>query len=286
MQGLNLVDGEKVILSETGGYVDNHRSGWKLGRYYLTSQRLIFAQRNLPLLDLPYSSIIGVTIEKKAFVLSTRKVICILYRNLKQGISRVWLAVNHLDVWRRKIYEMTSPAIKEEAVDEIAGCLDRDSEKLVWHLWQKRHARIDELAEIIGAPTHMDVLLKIKEIINPAAEKIMGNPILTFKEREIDPESGEGVLFSWWFIGKKEEPKKDLLLDVFDEGEDLIVIVELPAVQEKDISFKVEKNKFAVSTNGEGPEYYKEVSLPVAVNCEGFTRTYNNGILQVKFKKG
>jgi len=193
MQGLNLVDGEKNILSETGGYVDNPRSGWKLGHFYLTDQRLVFSQRSLPILDLPCSSVISVVLEKKHFVLGQKKVICILYRNVNSGISRAWMVVNHLEAWKRKIYEMVSPVIKEEAVDEIARRLDTDSEKLVWHLWQKRHARIDELAEIIGAPTHMDVLLKIKEIINPVAEKIMGNPILTFKEREIDPESGEGV---------------------------------------------------------------------------------------------
>jgi hypothetical protein len=43
----------------------------------------------------------------------------------------------------------------------------------------------------------MDILLKIREIINPTAEKIIGYPILSFESLKVDRETGEKVTFSW-----------------------------------------------------------------------------------------
>ncbi|MBK8050332.1 MAG: hypothetical protein IPK16_26440 [Anaerolineales bacterium] len=87
---------------------------------------------------------------------------------------------------------------------------------------------IDELADLIGAPTHMDVLFRIRKAINPAAEKWMGRPILVFEESRIDPCTGQSVPFSWWLSGApatKPEPKR-IEPEVFDEGDRFTIVME------------------------------------------------------------
>lgn len=173
--------------------------------------------------------------------------------------------------------------VNEEKVREIAQGLDPDSGKLLWYLWQKRHARIDELARTIRARTHMDVLIKIREIINPRAEKVMGNPILSFEKSRMDYEIGEKILFSWWLIGGKRPEEKGALLDLFDEGDHLNIVMELLGAKEEDIALKVERNKLLISVPSMG--YQEEIRLPVSVTPENLSKRYNNGILQVKLKK-
>lgn len=175
------------------------------------------------------------------------------------------------------------PIVDEERVRKIAQDLDPDSGKLLWYLWRKRHARIDELAQAIKAPTHMDVLIKIKEIINPQAEKVMGSPVLSFERARIDYETGEKVLFSWWLMGGEGPRKREFLLDLFDEGNYLNIVMELLGAKEKDIALKVERNKLLISVSSMG--YQEEIHLPVEVTPENFSKRYNNGILQVKLNK-
>lgn len=177
----------------------------------------------------------------------------------------------------------SSPIVDEERVKEIAQDLDPDSEKLLWHLWQKRHAQIEELAQAIKSPTHMDVLIKIREIINPRAEKVMGGPILFFEKSRMDYETGEKVLFSWWLMGRERPGKKEFLLDLFDEGDHLNIVMELRGVKEEDIELKVEEDRLLISVPSKG--YQEKIRLPVSVDLKNFSKRYNNGILQVKLSK-
>lgn len=178
--------------------------------------------------------------------------------------------------------KVKDPLLKEK-LREIAQGLDPDSEELLWYLWQKRHARIDELARTIRARTHMDVLIKIREIINPRAEKVMGNPILSFEKSRIDYETGEKILFSWWLMGRERPHKKEALLDLFDEGDHLNIVMELLGVKEEDIGLKVEKDRLLISIPSMG--YQEEIRLPVSVTPENLSKRYNNGILQIKLSK-
>lgn len=283
-----LTEGEQIILWEQGGYLNNLRAGWKLGHHYLTNKRLFFSQAMRIVFETPLACITEVTVEKKVFVLRRKNVICISYRRPKiEGISKARIIMANLETWRKKIREVVAPPIDEGTVNQVADELDSISQEILWYLWQNGHGTINELAELVSAPTHMDILLRIREVINPAAERIIGNPILSFEKSKIDSETGEKILFSWWLIGREQsgERRKEALLDIFDEGDHMDIVMELLGVQEEDILLKVEKDKLTVFADAQGVRYREEVSLPVEVYTEEFTKRYNNNILEVRLEK-
>lgn len=87
---------------------------------------------------------------------------------------------------------------------------------------------------------------------------------------------------------RKEEaappPPREMLTDIFDEGDYLKVIAELPGAEEKDIKAEVRDKRLIIFAQRAGREYYKEVELPCLVKKE-LNLTYKNGILVVLIKK-
>ncbi|MDI6892511.1 MAG: Hsp20/alpha crystallin family protein [Actinomycetota bacterium] len=283
-----LTEGEQIVLCEQGGYLSNLRTGWKLGHHYLTNKRLFFSQAMRIVFETPLVCITDVTAEERAFAFRRKNVICISYRRPNvEGISKARIIMANLETWRKKIYEIIAPPINKETVNGVAEELDPISQEILWYLWQNGHGTIDELTELVSAPTHMDILFRIREVINPTAERIIGNPILSFEKSRIDPETGEKILFNWWLVGREQsgEGRKETLLDVFDEGDHLYVVMELLGVQEEDILLMVEKDKLTIFADAQGVKYRGEVSLPAEVYTEGFTKRYNNNTLEVRLGK-
>lgn len=121
----------------------------------------------------------------------------------------------------------------EGDLGEILWFLDEKSRQILWYLWWNRHAEIGELAQLTGAETDMEVLSRIKQAINPAAEDVLGKEIVRFENSKIDPITGEKVLFSWWLAesllwGKRREP----LVDIFEENNHIVIIAQLPGPME------------------------------------------------------
>jgi len=280
--------GEEVILFNSGLFKENLRSGWKPGRFYLTNRRLLFFQPPRISFQTLLENITNLTIEKRAVILRSKDVILVTCGEIgREKVLQTWIAVNNVEKWRRRIYERSLLTLDEEIINKIAEELDSDSQEILIYLWQKRHARIEELAELIDAPNHMDVLLKIKELINPAAERIIGSSILSFEKSKIEPETGEKILFNWWILGQKEnKEEEEILLDIFDEEEYLNIIMELPGVTRiEDILFKLELEKMTISTSSMTRKYCREIDLPVEVNTKDFSKSFNNNVLEVKLKK-
>jgi len=78
--------------------------------------------------------------------------------------------------------------------------------------------------------------------------------------------------------------QKEVIIDVFDEGDYIKVIAELPGVAEQDIRTEMKGNVLVISATDISREYYKEVTLPCPVKGE-LDSSYNNGILQLKAEK-
>ncbi len=77
---------------------------------------------------------------------------------------------------------------------------------------------------------------------------------------------------------------REPLVDVFDEGETILVVGELPGVSTEEIVVSVQGDVLAIATNGKR-KYAKEVLLPAPVSNEDLNTVYNNGVLEVRLRK-
>lgn len=177
--------------------------------------------------------------------------------------------------------------IEEQHVAKVAQALDQASAQIVWYLWENRHAKIEELRRLIGESSHMNVLVRIRETINPTAGKILGRPILVFERARIDHTSGERVLYSWWLSADAERRaiEGERLVDIFDEGDHTLVIVELAGFEEEGIQLAVEDETLVVKAEGPGRSVHEEIPLSPSVDGQRFKASYHNNMLQVRFEK-
>lgn len=273
---------DEVILKEKGGYLTPGQSRWWLGTLLLTPKKLtFFTSKSGFVWEIPLSSIKNLRIEKRVYGVSQSDTICVVYESFGE-LSKAWIISLNLETWRKELYKRVLLKVDRETLNKMVTELDADSKEILWFLYENRHARIDTLAKLIEAPTHMDILLKIREIINPTAEKIIGYPILSFESSKVDRETGEKVSFSWWLTGQPHKERKEPLLDIFDEDADLIVYLELLGIKEDKLRLRVANNKLIIDAD---KDYHKEISLPVVVNTNSFTKRYKNNILEVRLKK-
>jgi HSP20 family molecular chaperone IbpA len=273
---------DQVILKEKGGYLTPGQSRWCLGTLLLTPKKLtFFTSKSGFVWEIPLSSIKDLRIEKRVYGVSQSDTICVVYESFGE-LSKAWIISLNLETWRKELYQRVLIKVGRETLNKIVSELDADSKGIFWFLYEHRHARIDTLAKLIEAPTHMDILLKIREIINPTAEKIIGYPILSFESSKVDRETGEKVTFSWWFAGQPHQERKEPLLDIFDEDADLIVYLELLGIKEDKLRLRVVNNKLIIDAD---KDYHKEIPLPVVVKAKSFTKRYKNNILEVRLKK-
>ena len=288
----NLAGDEHVIIHSQGGYKDNIRPIWKLGQFYLTNRRLIFSVPTHVIWEVPLGNIKGITVERQRYIAgSVKDMLAIGYQNsINQRLSKAWIIMSELETWKKELYGRTLLKVDQEMLDSVLEQLDPQSQEIVSYLWRNRHATIVELADLIDAPTHMDVLLRIRGVINPTAEKVIGCPLLVFEKSRVDDETGEMVLFSWWLITRtvvKEPDKKATGVDIFDEEDRIDIVADLSGsgVREEDITLRIAGDRVILSAEAGDEKYYEEITLPGEVDPDRFMRTCHNNILALSLKK-
>lgn len=85
--------------------------------------------------------------------------------------------------------------------------------------------------------------------------------------------------------GPVVEEEREPLVDIFDEKDHVVVIAELPGVEEKQISTKLEGDILILSAAGGDRKYYKEVVLPKDVDTGTLQSKYKNGVLEFRINK-
>ena len=79
---------------------------------------------------------------------------------------------------------------------------------------------------------------------------------------------------------------REPIVDVFDEGDSILVVAEMPGVSIKDILIDVKGDILSISTAETAPgKYAKEVLLPAAVSVASQKSTFKNGVLELRFHK-
>jgi HSP20 family protein len=77
---------------------------------------------------------------------------------------------------------------------------------------------------------------------------------------------------------------REPLIDVFDEGSEIVIAAELPGAKEDEIEIEVRGDVLALSSSGER-RYAKEVLLPSSVDAASLRRSLKNGLLELRLKK-
>lgn len=82
-------------------------------------------------------------------------------------------------------------------------------------------------------------------------------------------------------VGEERQP----IVDVFDEKDHVLVIIELPGVEEKHISAQIKGDILILSADDGDRKYYKEVVLPKNVDPDTLKNKYKNGVLEIRIDK-
>ncbi len=83
--------------------------------------------------------------------------------------------------------------------------------------------------------------------------------------------------------GLKVEEVREPFVDVFEEEDKIEAIVELPGVEEKDISYEIKDDVLTLNASGENRKYSKKMKLPAKATL--LETVYKNGILRLTMKK-
>lgn len=279
---------EHVLLSDQGVYRRNHRSGWRPVRSFLTDRRFILFQRPRTVFEVALGDIRSLNVERHYCVLKVRDVLCVAFdRTGSPGKGNIWFAVNNIAGWKKGIFQAALLKLDLTILQEMAAQLDADGQALMWFLWEKGHARITELAQVIDAPTHMHVLLLIKETLNPIAEKVVGCPIFSFERTRPDPETGEKILFSWWMLGKREKlvSHDGRFIEVFDEDARIQIIMEVKGLEPGDIRLDLAEDRLTIRSHKVGVSLREVIQLSAPVTLNDHTLTLNNNLLDLRLPK-
>jgi len=85
--------------------------------------------------------------------------------------------------------------------------------------------------------------------------------------------------------GPVVEEEREPIADVFDEKDHILVVAELPGIEEADIKTEIKDDILNISAEKGERKYKKELLLPAKVETEPISSIYTNGILKIKLKK-
>lgn len=85
--------------------------------------------------------------------------------------------------------------------------------------------------------------------------------------------------------GPVVEEEREPLVDIFDEKDHVLVLIELPGIEEEHISTTVKGDILTLSAANGERKYYKEVVLPKDVDTDTVKSKYKNGVLEIRMSK-
>ena len=85
--------------------------------------------------------------------------------------------------------------------------------------------------------------------------------------------------------GAVVEEEREPLVDIFDEKDHVLIIIELPGIEEEHIKTSVKGDILTLSAAHGDRKYYKEVVLPEDVDTGTIKKKYKNGVLEIRIGK-
>lgn len=106
----------------------------------------------------------------------------------------------------------------------LLDSIDPTSKVLLLSLWWRRHASIVDIRKELNLNNDFDIIYRIKHVINANSEKLLGYPIVVFKESQIDPYDGKQWFFQWWFVDEMKFIEENSCIDVYFESNKIILM--------------------------------------------------------------
>lgn len=85
--------------------------------------------------------------------------------------------------------------------------------------------------------------------------------------------------------GPKVNEEREPITDIFDEKDEIVVIAEMPGIEDKDIKIDLKDDILEISAVSTSRTYRKEILLPVKVLKSNLSHKFTNGILEIRIKK-
>ena len=83
--------------------------------------------------------------------------------------------------------------------------------------------------------------------------------------------------------GPVVEEAREPFVDIFEETDSFEVIIELPGIEEKDITYEIKDDVLIINAAGDERKYRKEVLLPCKAAV--LKTAYKNGVFKLTLKK-
>ena len=85
--------------------------------------------------------------------------------------------------------------------------------------------------------------------------------------------------------GPKVDEEREPITDIFDEKKEIVVIAEMPGIEESDLKIKLKEDMLEISAASKNRTYHKEILLPLKVSNQNLRHKFTNGILEIRIKK-
>ncbi len=85
--------------------------------------------------------------------------------------------------------------------------------------------------------------------------------------------------------GPKVEAEREPITDVFDEENEIVILAEMPGVEDSDIQIDLKDDILEISAFGKSRIYRKELLLPLQLNNSNLQHKFTNGILEIRIGK-
>ena len=311
------------LLAEQGVYLAPGQAIWQFGQLQLSADRLRFAQPRGVIFEAPLAWLLGIGLTRKRYIVVHKPALAVTYRNPAQpAAATVHFLTPRLGPWLAHLTPLVggmTPALPPPGVDDrekgsssgvrvlhpppahtgalpaltpqelgrVAALLDDDSRAILAYLADNSHAPLRALAEQIAAPTDMHVLFCIQQAINPAAQAVLGRPILFFAAAQFDQIIGDQVTFEWWLAGRRGRtpPVYDVVAEVYDEDAAFLVVVDLTGADADAIDCTVSGAWLTVSAVEPVRTRRSVVELPAPVAAAPLRPNFTNGILSIRLEK-
>ena len=82
-----------------------------------------------------------------------------------------------------------------------------------------------------------------------------------------------------------ESPSLEPLVDVVEEGDEIIVVAEVPGVERDEIKVRIKGTTLTIHADNPNRPYHKVIELPSKVAKEAAKSAIRNGVLEIRLRK-